>query len=49
MELMAPIQGLLALKEPCEVDITTDSEYVREGIKLNQTDPLPATRSIQRT
>jgi ribonuclease HI len=32
MELMAPIQGLLALKEPCEVDITTDSEYVRQGI-----------------
>jgi hypothetical protein len=23
MELMAPIQGLLALKEPCEVEITT--------------------------
>jgi hypothetical protein len=32
MEPMAPIQGLLALKEPCEVDITTDSEYVRQGI-----------------
>ena len=32
MELMAPIQGLLVLKEPCEVDITTDSEYVRQGI-----------------
>jgi ribonuclease HI len=32
MELMAPIQGLLALKEPCEVEITTDSEYVRKGI-----------------
>jgi len=28
MELMASIQGLLALKEPCEVEITTDSEYV---------------------
>jgi ribonuclease HI len=28
MELMAPIQGLPALKEPCEVEITTDSEYV---------------------
>ena len=25
MELMAPIQGLLALKGPCEVEITTDS------------------------
>ena len=32
MELMAPIQGLLAIKEPCEVQITTDSEYVRKGI-----------------
>ena len=32
MELMAPIQGLLALKEPCEVEITTDSEYMRQGI-----------------
>jgi ribonuclease HI len=32
MELMAPIQGLLALKEPCEVKVTTDSEYVLYGI-----------------
>jgi ribonuclease HI len=32
MELMAPIQGLLALKEPCEVEITSDSEYVLHGI-----------------
>jgi ribonuclease HI len=32
MELMAAIQGLLALKEPCEVEITTDSQYVLEGI-----------------
>jgi ribonuclease HI len=32
MELMAPIQGLLALKEQCEVEITTDSEYVLHGI-----------------
>ena len=32
MELMAPIQGLLALKEQCEVEITTDAEYVRQGI-----------------
>lgn len=32
MELMAPIQGLLALKESCEVEVTTDSEYVRQGI-----------------
>src|SRR5581483_95383 len=34
MELMAAIQGLLALKEPCEVDITTDAEYVRQGITI---------------
>jgi RNase H len=32
MELMAPIQGLLALKQPCAVEITTDSEYVLYGI-----------------
>ncbi|HEY2014653.1 MAG TPA: ribonuclease HI [Bryobacteraceae bacterium] len=32
MELMAAIQGLLALKEPCLLEITTDSEYVRQGI-----------------
>jgi ribonuclease HI len=31
MELMAPIQGLLALEEPCEVEITSDSEYVVLG------------------
>jgi len=34
MELMAPIQGLLALKEPCEVQVTTDAEYLRQGITL---------------
>jgi len=34
MELMAAIQGLLAFKEPCEVEITTDAEYVRQGITL---------------
>lgn len=32
MELMAAIEGLLALNEPCEVVITTDSQYVRKGI-----------------
>jgi len=32
MELMAAIQGLLAFKEPCEVEITTDAVYVLEGI-----------------
>lgn len=32
MELTAAIEGLKALKEPCEVDITTDSEYLKNGI-----------------
>ncbi|MEE4251936.1 MAG: ribonuclease HI [Alcanivoracaceae bacterium] len=32
MELTAAIYALQALKEPCEVDLTTDSEYVRKGI-----------------
>jgi len=32
MELQAVIQGLKALKEPCEVIISTDSQYVQRGI-----------------
>ena len=32
MELRAAIEALKALKEPCEVDLTTDSVYVRSGI-----------------
>lgn len=32
MELMAAIEGLLALRRSCEVDIYTDSEYLRRGI-----------------
>lgn len=32
MELMAAIQGLAALKTPCDVEITIDSQYVRQGI-----------------
>jgi ribonuclease HI len=32
MELLAAIRALEALKRPCEVDLTTDSNYVREGI-----------------
>jgi len=32
MELMAAICGLNAIKEPCQVEITTDSQYVRQGI-----------------
>jgi ribonuclease HI len=32
MELQAAIGGLNELKEPCEVDFFTDSEYLRNGI-----------------
>ncbi len=32
MELMAAIRALESLKRPCEVTLTTDSEYVRKGI-----------------
>ena len=31
MELMAAIQGLEALKNPCQVTLTTDSQYVLKG------------------
>jgi ribonuclease HI len=32
MELQAAIEALNALKEPCEVDFYTDSEYVKNGV-----------------
>lgn len=32
MELTAVIEGLLALKTPCIVELTTDSRYVADGI-----------------
>ena len=32
MELMAAIQALEALKRPCAVTLTTESQYVRKGI-----------------
>ena len=32
MELTAVIEGLKALKEPCEVELTSDSQYVCNGI-----------------
>jgi ribonuclease HI len=32
MELQAAIEALKALREPCEVILTTDSVYVRSGI-----------------
>ena len=32
MELQAAIEGLKILKEPCQVNLTTDSKYVMQGI-----------------
>ncbi|WP_263079292.1 ribonuclease HI [Endozoicomonas sp. Mp262] len=32
MELMAAIEGLKALTRPCQVKLTTDSQYLRKGI-----------------
>ena len=33
MELTAVIEGLLALKTPCIVELTTDSKYVADGLE----------------
>ncbi len=32
MELTAAVQALIALKEPCQVELYTDSEYLKRGI-----------------
>lgn len=32
MELQAAVEGLTALREPCEVEVVTDSEYLKNGI-----------------
>jgi len=32
MELMAAIRALEMLKRPCDIELTTDSQYVRRGI-----------------
>ena len=32
MELTAVIEGMRALKRPCEVEVVTDSKYVMQGI-----------------
>jgi ribonuclease HI len=32
MELMAAIEALTALTEPCKIDLYTDSQYVQKGI-----------------
>ncbi len=41
MELMAALKALESLTRPCQVDIYTDSEYVRRGI----TEWLPTWRA----
>ncbi len=33
MELMAVIKGLEAVKEPCEIDLYSDSKYVLDGLE----------------
>ena len=33
MELLAVIEGLSALKRPCEITLTSDSTYVLKGIQ----------------
>lgn len=32
MEMMAALRGLQALKEPCEVHVITDSQYLQRGM-----------------
>src|SRR3990167_10043330 len=32
MELLAAIEGIKAVKENCEIDLYTDSNYVRQGM-----------------
>jgi ribonuclease HI len=32
MEMIAALRGLQALKEPCEVEVITDSEYLQRGM-----------------
>lgn len=33
MEMLAAIKGLAALKESCTIELTTDSQYLRQGIQ----------------
>ena len=34
MELMAAVEGLRALKEPCEVTLYSDSKYLVDALRL---------------
>lgn len=33
MELIAALRALESLKKPCEVDLTTDSQYLKHGVE----------------
>ncbi|SQC22892.1 ribonuclease H [Klebsiella pneumoniae] len=48
MELMAAIVALEALKEHCEVVLSTDSQYVRQGITSGSTTGKSAAGKRQR-
>lgn len=37
MEMLAAVMALQALKEPCRVILTTDSQYVRQGLPSGST------------
>ena len=45
MELTAAIEGLSALKEPCEVTLTSDSRYLVDAVTLGSTSPRICTAS----
>jgi hypothetical protein len=45
MELMAAIQGLLGFKGPCEVEITTGSEFI--GEESRKGDPMEALPLVE--
>lgn len=35
MEVLAAIEGLTALTEPCQIDLYTDSRYLRDAVEKN--------------
>lgn len=47
MELMGVIAGLEALKEPCDVHVFSDSEYVVNGLKLGWAKKWRANRWLK--
>jgi len=49
MELTAVIEGLTALKEPCDVVLFTDSEYARESPSRSTTGSHAVGRRLTRS